>query len=132
MDNLAGGSLPGRFCTRVVIDSTDPKRVYALFGGFFPDNFWTFREGDRGWTSLQGLPPAPVRSLAVHPDHPNILYVGSELGVLVSVDHGVSWIPTNEGPTHCPVDELFWMGKTLVAVTYGRGLYQIDLSAAMP
>jgi hypothetical protein len=132
MDNLAGGSLPGRFCTRLVIDSSDLNRVYALFGGFFPDNVWTFREGDRGWTSLQGLPAVPVRALAVHPDHPNILYVGSELGVLVSVDRGVSWIPTNEGPTHCPVDELFWMGKTLVAVTYGRGLYQIDLSAAMP
>jgi photosystem II stability/assembly factor-like uncharacterized protein len=131
MDHLAGGPLPDRFCTRVVIDASDTKRVYALFGGFFPDNVWTFREGDPGWTALQGLPPAPVRALTGHPDHPDILYVGSELGVLVSVDRGVSWIATNEGPTNCAVDELFWMGKSLVAVTYGRGLYRIDLSAPM-
>ena len=38
------------------------------------------------------------------------------------------WSPTNEGPTNCSVDDLFWMGETLVSVTHGRGMYRIDLA----
>jgi hypothetical protein len=38
------------------------------------------------------------------------------------------WSPTNEGPSNCSVDDLIWMGETLVAVTHGRGMFMIDLS----
>jgi hypothetical protein len=50
------------------------------------------------------------------------------VGIFASEDDGQHWSPTNEGPTLCPVYQLVWMDKTLVAVTFGRGLYQIDLS----
>jgi len=43
-------------------------------------------------------------------------------------DGGKTWSATNEGPTSCCVDQLFWMSDTLVAVTYGRGIFAIDLS----
>jgi hypothetical protein len=72
--------------------------------------------------------PVPIRDLAIHPSRSDYLYLATEVGVFASEDTGKTWSPTNEGPTSCPVDQLFWMGKTLVAVTYGRGLFAIDLS----
>ena len=49
------------------------------------------------------------------------------MGVFASENGGASWSPTNEGPTNCAVSELFFMGKTLVAATHGRGLFKIDI-----
>jgi hypothetical protein len=48
--------------------------------------------------------------------------------VFASEDSGTTWSPANQGPTNCSVDDLFWMGETLVSVTHGRGMYRIDLS----
>src|SRR6185436_15032360 len=31
-------------------------------------------------------------------------------------------------PTNCAVDELFWMNDTLVAATYGRGMFSINIT----
>ena len=48
--------------------------------------------------------------------------------MFASEDGGATWSPTNEGPTNCSVDDLFWMNRALVCVTHGRGMFQIDLS----
>ncbi|PWU08418.1 MAG: hypothetical protein C5B47_04715 [Verrucomicrobia bacterium] len=130
--NDHGGSvLPSRFCTRVVIDPADSKRVYLAFGGYTSSNVWKTTDSGQTWSNIsKGLPQAPVRSLAIHPDNPRFLYLGTEVGVFASEDAGASWSPTNEGPTNCSVEELFWMNRTLVAATHGRGFFQIDLTAA--
>ena len=49
--------------------------------------------------------------------------------MFASEDAGAMWSPTNEGPTNCSVDDLFWMGETFVCVTHGRGMFKIDLSS---
>jgi hypothetical protein len=64
----------------------------------------------------------------VHPRDSRLVYVGCEVGVFASEDAGATWSPTNEGPTNCSVDDLFWMSETLVCVTHGRGMFRIDLS----
>ena len=69
-----------------------------------------------------------MRALAVHPDQPAFLYLGSEVGVFASEDGGATWSPTNEGPTNTSVDDLFWLDKALVCVTHGRGMFKIDLT----
>ena len=78
----------------------------------------------------------PVRHLAHRAgaggDHASparrFVYAGTEVGLFASEDSGTTWSPTNQGPTNCSVDDLFWMGETLVSVTHGRGMYRIDLS----
>ncbi|MBW5483187.1 WD40/YVTN/BNR-like repeat-containing protein [Streptomyces bambusae] len=120
---------PRRFCTGITVHPTDPDTAYVTFGGYEDDNLWVTTDGGAGWTDLAGgLPPAPVRALAVHPRRTDLLYCGTEVGLFASEDAGASWSPTNEGPTNCSVDDLFWMDETLVCVTHGRGMFQIDLS----
>jgi hypothetical protein len=126
----------GRYCTRIFIDPREPTQVYVMFGGYHEDNLWVMRKGEHGWTSLKVALPAkgyseplavPLRCLTIHPDHPDLFYLGTEVGVYCSQDAGQNWSPLNEGPTLCPVDELFWMNRTLVAATHARGLYRAKL-----
>lgn len=119
----------GRFCTRLVIDPTDALTVYATFGGFVADNVWVTRDGGARWARISsGLPAAPVKGFAVHPRRTAFVYAGTEVGLFVSEDRGATWVVGNQGPANVAVDDLFWMGETLVCATHGRGMYRIDLS----
>ncbi|MGH3768794.1 MAG: WD40/YVTN/BNR-like repeat-containing protein [Pseudonocardiaceae bacterium] len=120
---------PQRYCTRITIHPADPETVYVAFGGYEPDNLWMTRDGGTTWASPAALlPAAPIRAIAVHPRRTDFVYIGTEVGVFASEDAGATWSPTNDGPTNCSVDDLFWMNQTLVCATHGRGMFQIDLS----
>jgi len=125
----SGSFPPQRYCTRITIDRTQKDVVFVAFGGYTRGNLWATRDGGTTWTDLSAtLPTAPVGAVTVHPLHAEFVYAGTEVGLFASQDGGTTWSPTNEGPTNCPVDDLFWMGQTLISVTHGRGMYQIDLS----
>jgi hypothetical protein len=118
-----------RFCTCITIDPRHPKTVYVTYGGYSTGNVWVTRDDGVTWNDLAAtLPPAPVRSIAVHPRRSEALYLGTELGMFASENSGASWSPANEGPTNCSVEDLFWMGEVLICATYGRGMFRIDLS----
>jgi photosystem II stability/assembly factor-like uncharacterized protein len=128
----AGGTypLPSRYCTSITIDQQVIDTVYVTFNGFARDNVWRTTDGGVAWTNIaSSLPEAPVRTLAVHPTNAAYLYLGTEVGVFASADGGTTWSPTNQGPTNCSVDSLFWMRTTLVCATHGRGMFSLDLSA---
>lgn len=127
---VASGSFPPqRYCTRITIDVTQKNIVYVAFGGYVRGNLWATRDGGGTWSDLSAtLPTAPVRAVTMHPRHAGFVYAGTEVGLFASEDSGATWSPTNQGPTNCSVDDLFWMGETLVSVTHGRGMYRIDLS----
>ena len=118
--------LPERLCSRITIVPGDAGAVYASFGEYAADNLWKSTDGGASWRPVsEGLPPVPVFSLAVHPRDATRLYVGTARGVFASADGGNHWKPF--GPTSSAVEELFWLGDTLVAATYGRGMFKIDL-----
>jgi hypothetical protein len=130
MDGLGPRPLQAeRYCTRIAIDPADTDIVYVAFGGYVSANVWGSRDGGATWANLgAALPAAPVKAIAVHPRRTSFVYVGTEVGIFGSEDGGRTWSPTNEGPTNCAVDDLFWMGETLVCATHGRGMFRIDLS----
>jgi len=120
---------PDRFVTRLVIDSTrNPSWIYATYGGFSSDNVYRTTDSGATWTDItggaSGLPDVPVRTLVYHPRNPNLLYVGTEIGIFSSDDAGVTWEVQQNAPANVSVDDLFWMGGDLIAATHGRGLYR--------
>lgn len=133
MDGNGPTPLPDRngtaFVTRITIDPGDHDRVYVTFAGYERGNVWRTADGGQTWSNIgNALPKAPVHCLAIHPDTASFLYLGTEVGIFASEDGGTTWSPTNEGPTNCSVDDLFWMDRTLVCATHGRGMFKIDLS----
>lgn len=123
-------NLPNRFVTRLVIDAShSPDWIYATFGGFSGDNVYVSKNLGASWTDItssgvSGLPSAPVRTLVFHPRNPNLIYVGTEVGIFTSGDAGANWDLPNGGPANVSVDELFWIGGDLIAATHGRGIYR--------
>lgn len=130
MDHVGANPLtPTRYCSCITIDPKNGNTVYVAFGGYNRGNVWKTIDGGVKWSNLGNLlPEAPVRAIAVHPRKTNFVYLGTEVGLFASEDGGATWSPTNEGPTNCSVDDLFWMKEVLVCATHGRGMFTIDLS----
>ncbi len=140
--------------------SNPDQTVYVAFGGFAFDNLYrTTNNGDTwqdisGGARLQGacsptdptvgLPCAPIRAVARHPYNANILYVGTEIGIYVTSNAtaspgAITWIPVTEGPANVSISELTFIKvthlhtpTTLLAGTYGRGLWTLNLATPAP
>ena len=136
-DNASTNPLPNRYVTRLVIDPDDANVVYASFGGFSPDNLYVTRDGGTTWSDITGdlptgLPDAPVRGIARHPDDPNRLFVATEVGIFETTDGGVTWSTNRYGPASVSVDEIVFMhnSRTLLAATHGRGIYTRNVGSS--
>jgi photosystem II stability/assembly factor-like uncharacterized protein len=95
---------------------------------------YLYRTADYGktWTRLIGPGTPGVRGYAwvvkEDPVNPNILFVGTEFGLFVSLDGGRNWAqfkPDNL-PDVAVRDMAFARGDDLVLATHGRGIWIID------
>jgi photosystem II stability/assembly factor-like uncharacterized protein len=126
--------LPSRLVSSIVFDPSNTSRLFATFGGFENGNLWTSDNYGSTWRDISaGLPTAPIYTVAVHPTRPNVLYAGTEVGLFVSENGGVNWATQNDGPAATLVRVLFFADSTtLVAGTYGRGIWQTTPYNAPP
>ncbi len=118
---------PGRFADGVVYAAFDRH----TFGDLQP---WVFVSRDFGqsWQRLVG-PASGVRGYAhvvrEDPVDPNVLYLGTEFGLWVSIDAGAHWAEFKGGgfPSVAVRDLAFQTrDQDLVIATHGRGLWIID------
>ena len=124
--NLGTPNLPARYCSRIAICPTNANKVYVTFGGFNSGNVWRTTDSGVTWSNISAnLPAAPINSIVIAPADPNTIYVGGVVGVFGSSNDGASWSTGNDGPANAEVDELFWLGRSLVAATHGRGVFSI-------
>jgi hypothetical protein len=123
---IGTGILPAAYCSRIL---AQPGVVFIAFAAHQHGNLWRSRDDGRTWEDVSAsLPAVPVRAVVQHPRRPEFVYAGTEIGLFASDDGGTTFTATNQGPTNCSVDDLFWMGEQLVSVTHGRGMFRIDLS----
>ncbi len=122
--------------TRITIHPADSNIVYVTTGGFRGTNVLKTIDGGTTWfdatgSGTSGLPAAPVNDLDIDPQNPEMIYAATEVGVFQSADGGAHWELPQDGPANVCVDEIFWMGSTLVAVTHGRGVFAVDTTRAL-
>lgn len=91
--------------------SHDPDRVYTAFPGFREDDFRAdlFPAADAGdsWQSITAnLPGESVNVIAEDPDAPGVLYVGTDLGVYVSLGDAGAWHSLSARLPTIPVHDL--------------------------
>ncbi len=124
--------LPARLVESVVFDRFDPKVVYVLFGGFAAGNLQVSRDGGTTWAALGAgrLPEASFASLSQHPLRRDWLYLGTFAGLFTSLDGGLTWSTTNDGPAAASILTQSWLNdSTLLVSTYGRGMWQASVDA---
>jgi hypothetical protein len=75
------------------------------------------------------FPPQPVNTIVVDPTDPNAWYIGTDVGVWRTTNGGVNWLPYETGFPNAVVTDLEIRRDTrkLVAGTYGRGAWEVDL-----
>lgn len=123
--------------TSVAFDPRTDNVLYATYGNFGGAHVYRSIDGGASWQSLDGsgagaLPDIPVHSLVVDPDDSQRLYLGTDLGVMISTDGGRTWMTeeTGFGPA-----VTMWLSavrtpsgqKYLFAFTHGRGAWRVAL-----
>jgi hypothetical protein len=82
------------------------------------------------WADATGdLPSIPVNTSIVDPLDADAWFVGTDLGVWTSTNGGTNWVPFETGLPNVVVTdlEIHRSARKLVAGTYGRGAWEIDL-----
>jgi hypothetical protein len=124
------GTLPDRYPMDVTLDPTDSRKVYVVLSGFGTSHLFGSTNGGATWTDLgAGLPDVPTTAVEVDPDHPQVLYVGNDLGAYVSPDGGSTWQTFAAGMPTALVNDLkvFAPTRKLRAATHGNGAWERDL-----
>lgn len=134
--NIAG--LPKNlWCSRVTASKYVEGRVYATFDGHRNDDFKSYvyvsEDFGKTWNSLaKGLPDGDsVYVITEGTQNADLLFLGSEKNLRVSLDRGQTWTKLNAGlPTVAIHDvKVHPRDLDLVIATHGRGLWTIDISA---
>ncbi|HEX9952285.1 MAG TPA: hypothetical protein VGB53_10990 [Rubricoccaceae bacterium] len=119
--------LPDRFLTDVAVHPSDPQTAYVTASGFGSGHVFQTADGGATWTDVtNGLPDIPASAVVLDPLAPDHVYVGTDVGVFVSIDAGVTWAPWDTGLVEAvmvadlvvsPAD------RTIRALTHGNGAF---------
>ena len=119
----------------IVMDPRDPtgKTVYFTTLDFSGYQVQLISPTAHTGQPTGDLPNVPADSLAFDPEFPDIMYVGTDIGVFQSVNGGTNWTEVGAGSLpSAPVShlEIFRAPgvKKLRASTYGRGVWETDLA----
>jgi hypothetical protein len=120
------------YVSRIHASSFDEGTVYASFDGHRNDDFapYVYVSNDYGqtWKSIAGnLPNGPVHVVKEDPRNRNLLYVGTEFGLLISLDRGGQWTRWKGLPTVSVYDLIVHpRDNDLILSTHGRSFLIID------
>ncbi len=121
-----------RSVNRITVNQDNPDHIWIAYNGFQPNGLWESRDGGATYKNISGnLPATTMHDIVRHPSKPNWLYAATAIGVFSSEDAGTTWSTTSDAPSNVRVRQLFWYdANTLVAATYGRGMYKANTGAA--
>lgn len=133
-EEISAGLHPDRFTSEVVASAYDEATVYVTQNGRRSDDFaayvWRSTDYGRSWESIvSDIPFGPVNILREDPKNENILYVGTDVGVYVSLDRGASWhtLPAELPSTFVHDLVVHPRDDMMVVATHGRGMFALDV-----
>ncbi len=85
---------------------------------------WTDISGfGTGSVSTTGFPDVAIYDLLVFPNDPNHIWVGSEIGLIESVDGGATWGLADNGLPAIGIWKLSAVEDEIILATHGRGIW---------
>ena len=98
---------------------------------------WRTTDGGMTWTSIVGADPAhrlpnvPIYVVKYDPIEARTIYAGTDIGVYLTTDNGVTWNRMGDGLPMVPVRDMYVARNQdfIRVATYGRGLWEIYPSA---
>ena len=132
MDKVPG--LPkGIWVSEVVPSRFDEATVYATFDGHRQNDFKTYiyvsHDSGMTWESASAnLKDDVVKTLTEDPRNQNVLYIGTETGLFVSIDRAKSWQRIRANLPWVRIDEITIHPRdnAMVLATHGRAIWILD------
>lgn len=112
---------------------------YALFSFYRTPKIYKTEDLGQTWVditgfsgnnpSTKGFPDVAVYSLLVRPDSTNVLWAGTEIGLVISRDGGETWQLNNSanGLPYASIWDIKVVDKQVIVATHGRGIYTFNL-----
>ena len=132
-DNIPNN--PEYWVSRVDSSHHDIGTAYVSYTGYRRDDFrpFVYKTTDFGesWTDISAnLPDGPINVIREHHDNPDLLFVGTEFQVWVSIDGGDSWTDLRLDMPKSPVHDMkiHPRDNDLIVATHGTGIYVLDIS----
>jgi photosystem II stability/assembly factor-like uncharacterized protein len=127
-------SLPkGIWVSRVVPSRFDEGTVYATFDGHRSNEFGTYvyvsKDFGQTWQSAaSNLKDVVVKTLTEDLKNPDVLYLGTETGLFISVDRAANWIQVKSNLPTVRVDEITLQPRdnAMILATHGRAIWILD------
>jgi len=134
-DNIGGNAPKGyTHISRIEPSHFDPGTAYVAVDNHRTDDWkpYLFKTTDYGktWTSVVGNLPAKgnINALREDYDNPNLLFVGTEFGLYVTLDGCKEWKRFMTGLPSVRVDDILIhpRDRDLIVATHGRSIWIMD------
>lgn len=127
------------YVTDVFASRRDANTVFVTFNNWQRGDFrpYVYKSEDRGanWTNITANLPERSGAWSIVQDHAsaNLLFVGTEVGVYVTLDGGGRWLPLESGIPRMQARDLHVQRREndLVVGTFGRGVFILEDYAAL-
>jgi hypothetical protein len=133
--NISTGLPSDLWVSRVVASAHKKERVYVSLNGYRSDDFKTYvyLSDNYGatWKNIgTSIPIAPVNVIKEDTESKDILYVGTDNGLYISLDRGTTWEACSKGLPNVAIHDLVLQpeAKDLVVGTHGRSLYKANVA----
>jgi hypothetical protein len=125
----------------IAIDPNNDNIVYATYSTYNSagnvGHVFKSINGGATWTNIDGsgatgVPDIPVTAIAVDPANSQRIYIGTDIGVFVTVDGGANWARENTGFANVATESLKIQDvgggvRYLYAFTHGRSAWRVQL-----
>ncbi|MFN7119263.1 MAG: VPS10 domain-containing protein [Saprospiraceae bacterium] len=129
-ENISAGLPKNMWISRVIASAHNEATVYVALNGYRWDDFnpYVYVSNDYGktWKPIgTDLPLEPVNVIREDPTNPNLLYVGTDHGLYISLDKGNTFMQLNNNLPAVAVHDLAIQNrdKEILVGTHGRSLY---------
>jgi photosystem II stability/assembly factor-like uncharacterized protein len=116
---------------------TDDQTAYVLFSYAHRPKILRTTDGGASWedisgfgtgsVSTNGFPDVAVYDLLVRPDDPNILWAGTEIGLVESTDNGATWALADNGLPSAAIWAMTQVEDEVVVATHGLGIWSVSI-----
>ncbi len=131
---LAGGRADA-YVSTVSASSHVTGRAYVTKSGYRFDDFqpYAYMTDDFGatWKAITtGLPNEPINVIVEDRKNPNLLFLGNDAGVFVSINRGGGWVNMNNNIPHISVKDMLVHPRDndLVVGSYARGIWITNIA----
>jgi photosystem II stability/assembly factor-like uncharacterized protein len=116
---------------------TDLGTAYALFAAADRPKVLKTTNYGQSWSDISGFgtsnesstgfPDVPVYSLLVMPHNTDIIWAGTDIGLVESTDGGATWQLANNGFPSVSIWQMKIVDDQVVVATHGRGIWSVTL-----